>query len=254
MKGWWLELLSRVVERWSASAGRRSIGRRGARRCISVAVRGRVDASSKHLFLSATLGFVGLETSLDFLWSLFGRSLAFALTVACVAARGRVAGLEVVLTLHLLKSYGNTLNVSLHDVGRDAFDAEDLDVNTATAFDRVFDFGELKLVDLAHVDGEAADCLQATVAGIALEVTGFLVRAEDLDIVKVTFTVVAPRAVENLCESRSTTISSTALYARRAMYIPRAFLAHDCGACCVCCVVWGVVVVNVSLQRAFLIK
>jgi hypothetical protein len=62
-------------------------------------------------------------------------------------------------------------------------------------------------VDLLQTHREATGSVEATVAVVATEVLGFLVREEDSGVVKVALAVVAPRALDEAAEKKMTAVT-----------------------------------------------
>lgn len=84
----------------------------------------------------------------------------------------------------------DALVVLLDNVVGDTLHAEDLNVEPLSVGQRVLDLIERFLVHLVHVDGETAGRVQSLAASVALEVLGFLVGNQELEILKVTLACV----------------------------------------------------------------
>lgn len=91
-----------------------------------------------------------------------------------------------------IELFGNQLSVNYGGILRDAFGAKDLDVQSVSPRDRVFNIVELNLVRLTQMHSQATDSFHAFVAVGAFEVLRFLMVVEYLDVVKVALTVIAP--------------------------------------------------------------
>lgn len=83
---------------------------------------------------------------------------------------------------------------------RNALHAEDLDTGVFAVLECVGDESEILLVHLAQVHTEAARCVEAAATAFALEVLSLLVPDEDLEIVEILLTVVAPWTGEHELE------------------------------------------------------
>lgn len=119
-------------------------------------------------------------------------------------------GLRFIVLLH------HALVVRLNHVLGDAFHSEDFIFQTGAAWDGILDLGERFLVDLCHVHVQAwllsaaslgkllswralTTCsIQPPATSVALEVLCLLVIDENLQIIKVALTVVAPRTLKDL--------------------------------------------------------
>jgi hypothetical protein len=55
-------------------------------------------------------------------------------------------------------------------------------------------------VDLVHVHGETSCSVETATTAVAFEMLGLLMRNEKLQIFKITFTVVTPRAMDDLLD------------------------------------------------------
>lgn len=108
-------------------------------------------------------------------------------SLATSLAGRRVAGSGVALGLCCVEVCDDALVVLLDNVVGDALHAEDLNVEPLSVGQRVLDLVERFLVHLVHVDRQTAGRVQSLAASVALEVLGFLVGDEELEILKVTF-------------------------------------------------------------------
>ena len=63
--------------------------------------------------------------------------------------------------------------------------------------------------DLVLVDRPTSSCVQSPPTSIALEMFGFLVRDQNLQIIEVALAIVTPRAAENFFEIRMTALFLT---------------------------------------------
>lgn len=120
---------------------------------------------------------------------LLGGSLATSLSRRGVARGGMALG------LCCIKVCDDALVVLLDNVVGDTLHAEDLNVEPLTVGQRVLNLVERFLVHLVHVDGETAGRVQSLAASVALEVLGFLVGDEELEILKITFAWADPSSV-----------------------------------------------------------
>ena len=96
----------------------------------------------------------------------------------------------------------DTLVVLLHNVFRNSFHAENLDIKTNSIRESIVNGGEVFFVDLAHMDTQATCCVQSPATSFTLEVLCLLVVDQNLEIVEVAFAVVAPGSREDLFDVR----------------------------------------------------
>jgi hypothetical protein len=111
-----------------------------------------------------------------------------------------VSGSGLALGLGLVKIRQDALIMLLNNVFGDSFHAEDFNVEAGSVWQGIVDGSQVFLVYLAHVHAETPCSVQSAPASFTFEVLCFLVVDQDLEIVKVALTVVAPRACEDLFE------------------------------------------------------
>lgn len=92
----------------------------------------------------------------------------------------------------------DALVVRLNHVLGDALHSKNLIFQTCAARDGILDLGERFLVDLCHVHIQTTCSIQPPATSVAFEVLCLLVIDENLQIIKVALTIVAPRTRENL--------------------------------------------------------
>lgn len=167
------------------------------------------------LLLSLTLGSVLSEACLQLFRSFHLALLCVGLSI--LLAGRRIASQSPALGILLVVLVQNALSVRINELIRDAHHAEYLWFNSLSAFNCVVDGFKRRLVHLLQVDRQSASSVKATVAIVTLEVLCLLVRDENLLVIKVALTVIAPRARDELLD-----VNAIAL-----------FLDHGCGDVCV---------------------
>lgn len=85
----------------------------------------------------------------------------------------------------------------LSDVFGDAFHAKNLNVKACAVRKSIVDCTEVLLVNLGHVYAETACCVKPSAASLAFEVLCLLVIDENLQVIEVAFTVIAPWSGED---------------------------------------------------------
>jgi hypothetical protein len=115
-------------------------------------------------------------------------------------ARLYVTRRDASVLLGLVVVLDDARSVLVEDVAGDTFHAEDFDIEALAVRQGIFDLCEGFLVDLVHVHGETAGSVETTSAAVAFKVLRLLVRDQKLEILKVSFAVVAPGAREDVLD------------------------------------------------------
>jgi len=96
------------------------------------------------------------------------------------------------LCLGLVVGSEDSLRVLLNDVLRNAFHAEDLNVESRAIRKGIVNGSKILFVDLAHVDTQASGGVQPSSTSFTFEMLCFLMIDEDFEIIKISFAVVTP--------------------------------------------------------------
>jgi hypothetical protein len=94
--------------------------------------------------------------------------------------------------LGLVEVSQDSLVVLLNNIFWDSLHAENFYVKTNAVGEGVVDGSEILLVDLTHVDTQASCGIQSSATFFTLEVFGFLMIDENLEVVEIALAVVAP--------------------------------------------------------------